>query len=345
MKIYIDKLWAWLNTEKGILISFIIFIPLGLFLIWRNNHFEKKFNIVVTVVAGLFLLTGIIGFIQKTTVSANYDNLQDKYAKLQHKDRDLQNNNHDQKEKLVDTQDELDTVRSDYDDYQARMSPYEKLSDADAKKRQNDSDAADKVESALASLPKIDSLTSSDKPSLANVRKLYNDLTDDQKKLIDITSLTELETKMPEVEKAEIAAANAAKKAAADKAAADAKAKADQAAAAAKAAEEERRGYETGTTYDQLARTPDDFLGSKIKFTGKVIQLMDDGDSIQARLAVNDDYNNILLCDWSSDISTTRILEDDTITIYGLSAGLISYESTLGGNITIPSASVEKITR
>ena len=45
--------------------------------------------------------------------------------------------------------------------------------------------------------------------------------------------------------------------------------KAAEEAAAAKAAEE-AKGYETGITYDQLARTPDDFKGKKVKFYGKV---------------------------------------------------------------------------
>lgn len=36
-----------------------------------------------------------------------------------------------------------------------------------------------------------------------------------------------------------------------------------------------------------------------------------------------------------------RILEDDIITIFGVSSGLITYTSTLGGNITIPAVSVE----
>ena len=42
-------------------------------------------------------------------------------------------------------------------------------------------------------------------------------------------------------------------------------------AAAAKAAEE-AQGYETGITYDQLARTPDQYKGKKVKFYGKVVQ-------------------------------------------------------------------------
>jgi hypothetical protein len=33
---------------------------------------------------------------------------------------------------------------------------------------------------------------------------------------------------------------------------------------------------------------------------------------------------------------SSRVLENDIITVMGVSAGLISYESTMGGTITIP---------
>lgn len=113
-------------------------------------------------------------------------------------------------------------------------------------------------------------------------------------------------------------------------------------AAAAKAAEE-AQGYETGITYDQLARTPDDFKGKKVKFTGKVVQVIEGSGSIQIRLAVNDNYDTILFGQYGSSIVGSRVLEDDHITIYGTSAGTISYQSTMGGTITIPGVSIEKI--
>ena len=109
------------------------------------------------------------------------------------------------------------------------------------------------------------------------------------------------------------------------------------------AAEEEAQGYETGISYDQLARTPDDYLSKKVKFSGKVIQVMEGDTSTQIRLAVNDDYDTVLLAEYSKSIVSSRILEDDHITIYGTSVGTISYKSTLGGTITIPGVYVDKI--
>lgn len=123
--------------------------------------------------------------------------------------------------------------------------------------------------------------------------------------------------------------------------AAESQKKLDEAKAAKEA--EEAKGYETGITYDQLSRTPDDFKGKKVKFYGKVVQVIEGGSTIQIRLAVNDDYDTILLGSYSSSIVSRRVLEDDHITIYGTSKGTISYESTLGATITIPGVSIDKI--
>ena len=98
-------------------------------------------------------------------------------------------------------------------------------------------------------------------------------------------------------------------------------------------------------TYDQLARTPDDYTGKDITFAGKVLQVMEDSDSgeTQLRIATSDDYDKIMLIGYDSSILKSRILEDDEIRFYGTSIGLITYQSTMGGNITIPAATVEHI--
>ena len=70
---------------------------------------------------------------------------------------------------------------------------------------------------------------------------------------------------------------------------------------------------------------------------------MEGDSSIQIRFAVGDDYDTILYGEYDSSIVNSRILEDDYITIMGVSAGLLTYESTMGGNITIPSVLIDKI--
>lgn len=120
-------------------------------------------------------------------------------------------------------------------------------------------------------------------------------------------------------------------------------AEAAEAKAAAEAEAKEKAGYDTGITYSQLARTPDDYIEELVKFTGTVLQVIEGDEEIQIRLAVNDDYDKVLYCGYSPDIVNSRVLEDDKITIYGQSVGLYSYESTLGGQITIPAVWIDKI--
>lgn len=92
---------------------------------------------------------------------------------------------------------------------------------------------------------------------------------------------------------------------------AEKKAAEEQAADEAKAAEE-ARGYETGITFDNLARTPDAYKGKKVKFSGKVIQVIEGTTETQLRLAISGDYNKVIFCRVSkAKTSATRILEDD----------------------------------
>ncbi|RKL65429.1 toxin regulator [Salipaludibacillus neizhouensis] len=142
---------------------------------------------------------------------------------------------------------------------------------------------------------------------------------------------------------AEEAAAKAEKEAE-EKAKAEEEEKA-QAEAKRLAEEEEKRGYDTGITYDQLARNPDNHIFEKVKFHGKVVQVMEGDGITQIRLAANDNYDTMVFAEFESSVVDSRILEDDTITIMGISTGLLTYESTMGGSISIPGVSIEKIER
>ena len=116
------------------------------------------------------------------------------------------------------------------------------------------------------------------------------------------------------------------------------------AVAAEKAKEKDPASYQSGITYDQVARTPDDYLGKKIYFTGRVLQVMEDDGETQIRLAVDGNYDNVLLIDINkSDLAGSRILEDDLVNAAGYSNGIISYKSTMSGKISIPSMSAKVI--
>lgn len=101
--------------------------------------------------------------------------------------------------------------------------------------------------------------------------------------------------------------------------------------------------YDTDITYYDLARNPDDYEDHLLVMEGTVVQTMEnDEDVVELRVAVDDDYDEIVYLKIDREIINTRILEDDTIKFYGISTGLITYESTEGTDITIPSVTVEK---
>ncbi|SFC36230.1 hypothetical protein SAMN05443252_10356 [Bacillus sp. OV322] len=177
---------------------------------------------------------------------------------------------------------------------------------------------------------------------LANLADENKKLSAKVKEAAPFFKLQEAERKEKEAELKKKEAAAKAKKEAEEKAKAEAEAKA-QAEADRLAEEKEKRGYDTGTTYSQLARTPDNYIGEKVKFNGTVVQVIEGDDTVQIRFAVNDDYDRILFAEFDPSIVESRVLENDKITIMGLSTGLISYDSTMGGKISIPGVSVEKI--
>ena len=93
--------------------------------------------------------------------------------------------------------------------------------------------------------------------------------------------------------------------------------------------------------YDDLARNPDNYKGKNVKFTGKVVQVIEDNSGSTYRINVTkgkySSWDDTVLVAYSPSSSSNRILEDDIVTFYGLSGGLYTYKSTMGASITIPS--------
>lgn len=166
-----------------------------------------------------------------------------------------------------------------------------------------------------------------------------------------MTKLTQLEEKMLQLEadKAKQDSEKAkqdAVKAEEEKKRAEQKAKKDSedAERRKKLAEETAKGYDSGITYDQLARTPEKYDGSQVKFSGEVIQVVEDSNFTEIRLAVNSNYDTILHCSIPKFTGiTARVLEHDMITISGLSDKLYTYTSVMGNKITVPSVYVSKV--
>lgn len=100
--------------------------------------------------------------------------------------------------------------------------------------------------------------------------------------------------------------------------------------------------YNAGITYDTLARTPDEHIGNKVTLSGEIVQVIEGDDASQYRMAVDQDYDKMVLIEVPTDQLSSRILENDLITIYGVSQGTIDYESTIGGTNTVPAITVDK---
>jgi Uncharacterized protein conserved in bacteria len=95
--------------------------------------------------------------------------------------------------------------------------------------------------------------------------------------------------------------------------------------------------FRTDVTYDDLSRKPDDYLYEYIEVSGEVVQLIEGDDENQIRVALNSNgYDDVILCGYDPSIMEQRILEEDSVTIKGMSVGIYQYESTLGGLISVP---------
>jgi len=133
---------------------------------------------------------------------------------------------------------------------------------------------------------------------------------------------------------------------------AESKAKEEEESRAAEQAEreaKEKAGYDTGISYSQLARTPDEYKGQKVKIKGQILQVLEGGKNNQLRLAVHKssygwyDTDEVLYCEYKTAIIPYRLLDNDIITIYGTAEGLFSYEAVNGATITLPFVWIDKI--
>lgn len=98
----------------------------------------------------------------------------------------------------------------------------------------------------------------------------------------------------------------------------------------------------TTIDYKELARSPQKFENAKVKYTGQVIQALESGLNVELRVNVTkDEFGNysddtIFVTYRKANKDENRILEDDIITLWGYSKGLITYTSALGIDVTIP---------
>lgn len=140
-------------------------------------------------------------------------------------------------------------------------------------------------------------------------------------------------------EKAEKDAAEQAKKDEEARLEAERKAQEEQAKKEAEAVK-----YETGLTFEDLARNPTANAGKLVTFSGRIVQVMKGSGYTQYRMNIDDNYDKTVLIEIDNGLLTNgNILEDDYITIRGMFLMEQTYTTVLGAEQTIPAILVEEV--
>ncbi|MCL2487425.1 MAG: hypothetical protein FWE80_01940 [Oscillospiraceae bacterium] len=93
--------------------------------------------------------------------------------------------------------------------------------------------------------------------------------------------------------------------------------------------------YCSSGSYEDIARDPDARKGESIKITGMVVQVLEgNGKDVEYRIKTG--TSDVFYIFYTRSDGEQRILENDTVDIFGICEGVVTYDSTLGGKITIP---------
>lgn len=119
----------------------------------------------------------------------------------------------------------------------------------------------------------------------------------------------------------------------------------DKSSSSSSSSSSKAKNYRTDVSYDSLARDPKTYKGEYLQYTGEVMQVLEDDSYTDLRIAVNGNYDDVLYVELDNSIlHGKRILEDDLVTVKGVSAGIISYKATSGTKISIPGLAATEIT-
>lgn len=102
-------------------------------------------------------------------------------------------------------------------------------------------------------------------------------------------------------------------------------------------------------SYNNIARSPNEYKGKYAKIYGKVLQVMQEksGGKISYTLRIGTGgsyyYDKVILASYTASEDEPRILEDDMITAYGMLGGEYTYETVMGNEITLPLMFIEYV--
>lgn len=91
--------------------------------------------------------------------------------------------------------------------------------------------------------------------------------------------------------------------------------------------------------YKTVARSPSQYVGKYLKIQGKVVQVQGESDAI-LRVNQNDDLNQTWYVTGTM-LSNYRVLDGDSIIMYGECSGTTTYNTVLGAEITVPSLKMQ----
>ena len=100
--------------------------------------------------------------------------------------------------------------------------------------------------------------------------------------------------------------------------------------------------------FKEISRDPEAYKGQYYSFTGKVLQVLEGSDyggttSTAMRIATKGNYDDVVYVTYERPNSDKRILEDDRVTVYGECNGLYTYETIMGGSVTLPKFEAETV--
>lgn len=92
--------------------------------------------------------------------------------------------------------------------------------------------------------------------------------------------------------------------------------------------------------FKAISRDPDNYKGKNYSFSGKVLQVLEEASDnltfVAMRIATKGNYDDVVYVTYIRENGESRILEDDKVTVYGTCMGLYTYETVIGGTVTLP---------
>lgn len=104
---------------------------------------------------------------------------------------------------------------------------------------------------------------------------------------------------------------------------------------------EEIKSQSQKIDYAGLMRDSEANLGKLVYYRGKIVQVSEEDGDYVLRIATRGTYEDVIMASYSGE----RLLDGDTVDLWGIFIGLISYEAVLGNQITVPGISVQHLER